>query len=73
MNEPQEILATEFGRIRDGGTIRYQTRLGIDIYQDGRIGSKTKGLFFDRYPNEDGAKLLNIKVIVIPKEISITK
>jgi hypothetical protein len=71
MQAPQEILVTEVGRFRDGGTTHYRTRLGIDLYEDNRIGSKTKGAIYDRYPNDKDAKLVNVKLIVIPKEISI--
>ena len=71
MNEPQEVLVTEVGRFRDGGTIHYRNAGGLDFFLDNRIQTKTKGAVYDRHPSAEGAQRLNVKLIPIPKEISI--
>lgn len=67
----REILVTEFGRIRDGGTVTYVSELGLKFFVDNRIGTKTKGAVYDRYPGDEGAKILDVKLIPVPKELSI--
>lgn len=49
---------TETGRYRDGGTIRAVDGTGKSYYVDGRIDSETKGLVFNKYPDEEGAALV---------------
>ena len=54
-----KIKLPEGTRIRDGGTIAYKGSDGNSYYEDHRIASLTKGVLYDRYPNEKDAKALN--------------
>lgn len=63
---------TETGRCRDGGTILAVDETGKSYYVDGRIGSETKGLVFNKYPGEDDAMLVEGYFILL-KEIHINQ
>lgn len=50
----------------DGGTKMYQEIHNDNkYYVDYRIKSETEGKVFDRYPGENGAIMLNVKLIII--------
>ncbi len=42
---------------KDGGTVELRTNRGT-FYLDKRLGTKTAGKLFDRYPEDKGAKLV---------------
>ncbi len=48
---------------KDGGTIEYKGWDGKNYFVDHRIGSTTKGLIYDRYPDDSAARLLNVKLV----------
>lgn len=53
------VTLKETGVYKDGGTKELQDKHGKKYFQDFRIGSQTKGEFFDRYPGDFGATKLN--------------
>jgi hypothetical protein len=51
---------------RDGGTkIVEDIKTGTRYFIDKRIGSKTRGKVFDRYPSHEGAKQVDIKINIV--------
>ena len=41
----------------DGGTVKFVTSEG-EFYLDRRIGTETKNILYDKYPNEKDAKIV---------------
>lgn len=62
---PTEVEVTKVTTYRDGGTVQYASKMGMNFWQDGRIGTKTKNLIYDRHPSEEGARILNVKLKVL--------
>ena len=52
------------GTYKDGGTSSYREKQKpyTKYFIDGRIGSITKGKVFDRYPGDERARILNVKL-----------
>jgi len=67
----KEIFVKKVSTARDGGTTIYVDKDGKRYWKDWRIGSQSKGSVFDRYPSDDGAKILNfeVKLIEIPENL----
>jgi hypothetical protein len=65
----KEILVKEKMRARDGGTTVYSDKDGNNYWKDWRIDSTTKGTIYDRYPSEDGAQVLDVKLIEVPDKL----
>jgi hypothetical protein len=51
--------------VRDGGTKVLQDIDNRVYYVDGRIGTKTPGVVFDRYPRDEGAQQLDVKINIV--------
>lgn len=65
-NESEEVIIYRpRATYMDGGTQVIKNKQGKKYYIDGRIGSKTKGKVYDRYPGDKGAKIVNIKLVKI--------
>lgn len=43
---------------RDGGTIVLEDNNGIKYYEDHRLGTKTPGVIYDKYPGDADAKII---------------
>lgn len=56
--------------IRDGGTKMFEGWDGNEYFQDFRIGTKTHGAIFDRYPGDSDAAKMNVRLVEInvPKQ-----
>jgi hypothetical protein len=52
------VKAGKVDTARDGGTLKYEGWDNRAYFEDHRIGSKTKGAIYDRYPGDKGAILL---------------
>lgn len=59
------MRAKVVGKFRDGGTTKVLATDGKHYWVDHRIGSKTKGQVYDRYPGEEGAILLKSLILDI--------
>jgi hypothetical protein len=59
----------EHSQYKDGGTTSYSVisgpLKGETVFKDGRIQTKTFGKFFDRYPGDNRAKILEGYTFVI--------
>jgi hypothetical protein len=62
----KKLTLVVYSILRDGGTeVCYEVNNpDKPYYIDNRIGSKTIGKIFDRYPGDSGANMLNIKYTV---------
>lgn len=63
--EKIKVINNPWSRYKDGGTDVYVDKKGKKYYKDGRIGTKTKGKIFDRYPKDKGAKILDVELEVV--------
>lgn len=57
------IIVTRRGVYKDGGTEEYRDKQNNSYFKDGRIGSKTRGKIFDKYPNDAGSKILDVILV----------
>lgn len=53
-----EILVKHHGTYKDGGTECYIDENGGVYYIDNRINSTTKGKIYNKYPSDNGARIL---------------
>ena len=56
------IEVTLTATIRDGGTKCYESKDKQEYWIDGRIGSVSKGLWYNDYPNIETAKILDMNI-----------
>ena len=59
------IDVKEISMYKDGGTTVYKSTKGKLYYKDGRLRTETKGKIYDRYPSDEGAKLLDVKLEIL--------
>ena len=59
------IKVKEVSRYRDGGTTVFKSTKGKLYYRDSRIMTETKGKIYDRYPSDNGAKLLDVELEIL--------
>ena len=71
MSEKTKIFVQLRNRFRDGGTTVYEDKMGLSYFKDHRINSQTKGAIFDRYPSDDGAKCLDVELVVLPEKLEL--
>lgn len=64
-NRDNQITLREISHYKDGGTVEYRGSDGKHYFKDSRIGSKTKGCMFDRYPGDKGAKTVDLIFIYV--------
>lgn len=50
---------------REGGTTKYIDEKGNEYFKDNRLGTKTKGKIFDKYPKEEDAKILDVELEIL--------
>lgn len=54
------IIVTKCGVYKDGGTTEFRDKQRNKYFIDNRINSKTKGKVFDKYPGDNGAKMIDV-------------
>lgn len=67
-NEQQDtrkIKLAECSHYKDGGTIEYRGSDGKHYFLDRRIKTTTRGLFYDRYPGDKGARIVDSSLVEI--------
>ena len=65
-NKTVDVIET--GGWFDGGSKKYQDVDGNLYIRDGRINTTTLGVIYDKYPDEEGANILYIKLRVVGVE-----
>lgn len=61
METTPTIYLTKAGNgrtFKDGGTEVWIDQYGEEYFRDKRIGSKTRGRFYDKYPDKKGANII---------------
>jgi len=59
------IKVKEVTKYMDGGTTKYIDEKGNEYFKDNRLGTKTKGKIFDKYPKEEDAKILDVELEIL--------
>lgn len=58
----RKVVGRRVAIYKDGGTILFRLKDGTHVYQDFRISTKTRGAFFNKYPNSPAAKIIEIEL-----------